>query len=90
MGLMEIHLILLAVNKVNPRLSGRADIYSDCLGALDKVAHLPLQQIPSKCQHSNILKNIMFNCSQLSLTCRYSHLSAHQDDHQAYHSLSWP
>ena len=32
MGLIAIHLILLAVNKVWVSLRGRAVIYSDCLG----------------------------------------------------------
>ena len=31
LGLMAIHLILLAANKVWPNLQGRAKIYSDCL-----------------------------------------------------------
>ena len=42
MGLMAIHLILLAANKVWKRLRGRAVIYSDCLGALGRVANLSL------------------------------------------------
>ena len=41
MGLMTIHLILLAANKVWLSLRGRAVIYSDCLGALGRVANLP-------------------------------------------------
>ena len=45
LGLMAIHLILLAVNKVSPTLQGRAQIYSDCLGALGTVATLPANQI---------------------------------------------
>jgi hypothetical protein len=40
-GLMAIHLILLAANEVNIGLRGRVHIYSDCLGALDKVKNLP-------------------------------------------------
>ena len=35
MGLMAIHLILAAVNEVQPNLVGSVDIYSDCLGALE-------------------------------------------------------
>ena len=34
LGLMAIHLILLAANKVWPTLQGQAKVYSDCLGAL--------------------------------------------------------
>jgi hypothetical protein len=36
-GLMAIHLILLAINKVNPDITGSVHIYSNCLGALEKV-----------------------------------------------------
>ncbi len=35
LGLMVIHLLLLAINEVNPLLWGSAHIYLDCLGALD-------------------------------------------------------
>ena len=45
-GLMAIHLILLATNKVNPGLKGFVHIYSDCLGALEKVKNLPPSRIP--------------------------------------------
>ena len=48
MGLMAIHLILLALNKVWPELRGRTVIYSDCLGALSRVANLPPHRIPTK------------------------------------------
>jgi hypothetical protein len=41
LGLMAIHLILLAVNKCNPDLPGSVQIFSDCLGALDKKENLP-------------------------------------------------
>lgn len=40
-GLLAIHLILLAVNKVEPHLRGSVKIYSYCLGALTKVTTLP-------------------------------------------------
>ena len=43
---MTIHLILLAVNKVNPTLQVRAQIYSDYMGALGMVATLPTNRIP--------------------------------------------
>ena len=55
MGLTEIYLILLAANKVWPSLRGRAVIYSDCLGALGRVANLLPHRIPTKCRHSDIL-----------------------------------
>jgi hypothetical protein len=66
LGLLAIHLILLSVNKVNPNLLGSVHIYSDCLGALDKVKNLPPHRIPSKCRHSDVLKNIMIHCSAMT------------------------
>ena len=87
---MAIHLILLAANKVRPDLRGRVSIYSDCLGALTKVASLPENHIPTRCRHSDILKNIMVNCRRLSFNCNYPHVRAHQDDQIDYNSLSLP
>jgi hypothetical protein len=46
-GLMAIHLFLLAVNETYPALQGSIHIYSDCLGALDKVRNLPPARIPA-------------------------------------------
>jgi hypothetical protein len=46
-GLMAIHLLLLAVNEVNPLLTGSVHIYLDCLGALDKIKNLPSARIPA-------------------------------------------
>jgi hypothetical protein len=81
LGLMAVHLLLLAVNQTNPDLEGSAHIYSDCLGApLDKVENLPRHRIPSKCRHSDILKNIMLHCQDLSFRRLFSHVSAHQED----------
>ena len=62
MGLMAIHLILLAANKLQPTLEGSVTIVSDCLGALGKVSSLPKTRIPSKCSHSDVLKNIIVSC----------------------------
>ncbi len=62
---MAIHLILKAVNKVSPDLTGSVHILLDCLGALNKVKDLPPYRIPTQCSHSDILKNIMANCSNL-------------------------
>ena len=90
LGLMAIHLLLLAANKVNPHLTGHARIISDCLGALRRVANLPSNRIPTRCKHSDILKNIMINCSDLTFGFDYSHVRAHQDDDIAYHLLSRP
>jgi hypothetical protein len=64
-GLMAVHLILLAVNEVNQGLTGSVTIYSNCLGALDKVKNLPPSRIPTKSLHSEVLKNILVNCNDL-------------------------
>jgi hypothetical protein len=90
LGLMAIHLILLAVNKCTPGITGLAQIYSDCLGALNKVMDLPPYRIPTWCSHSDILKNIMVNCSDTSFSHFYSHVRAHQDDQVQYGDLSHP
>ncbi len=87
-GLMAIHLILLAVNKVNEGLTERVNIYSDCLGALNKVKNLPPARIPMGSAHSDVLKNILINCLDISFDQYYSHVSAHQDNHQTYSSLT--
>ena len=47
LGLMAVHLLLLAVKTVSPGLSGSATIYSDCIGALGRVAKLPPYRIQS-------------------------------------------
>ena len=36
LGLMAIHLILLAANIVRPDLEGSIEVHSDCVGALEK------------------------------------------------------
>jgi hypothetical protein len=56
LGLMAVHLLLLAVNTISSGLNGQVKIYSDCLGALGRVAELPPYQIPSCCWHSDIFK----------------------------------
>ncbi len=90
LGLLAIHLILLAVNKLSPTLTGSTQIYSDCLGALHNVEHLPPHRIPSSCRHSDILKNIMIHCRSLTFSTSFSHVSAHQLDHLEWNELSRP
>ena len=90
LGLMAIHLILLAANKVWPRLEGKAKIYSDCLGALQKTTSLPRHRIPSRCRHSDVLKNVMINCSSLTFRLEYEHVDAHQDDGKDFALLKRP
>ena len=87
---MTIHLILLAANRVDSELEGSVNIVSDCLGALDKVANLPPNRIPTYYKHSDILKNIMINCNDLTFDLHYSHVRAHQDDPTLYALLSRP
>ena len=87
LGLMAIHLILLAGNKLWPELEGRAVVFSDCLGALGRVANLPPHRIPTQCKHSDVLKNILVNCIDLMFSVKYAHVPAHQDDHDEYSKL---
>ena len=56
LGLVAIHLLLLSVNHVAPALAGSVQIFSDCLGALNHMLHLPPHQVPTHCKHSDILK----------------------------------
>jgi hypothetical protein len=52
------------------------------------VENLPPYCIPTKCSHSDILKNIMVNCSDLTFIQNFSHVQAHQDNHIRYESLT--
>ena len=72
LGLMAIHLILLAVNECHTGISGSVHIWSDCLGALNKVENLPPYRIPTRCSHGDILKNILVNCSELTFSRTFS------------------
>ncbi len=89
-GLTAIHLLLLAVNETHPLLQGSDHIYSDCLGALEKVKNLPPSRILANWAHSEVLKNILVNCQKLSFDCLYSHVKAHQDNASNYVSLLRP
>ena len=88
LGLMAIHLILKGVNEFNPTLQGSIHILSDCLGALWKVENLPPYRIPTRCSHSDILKNIMLSCADMTFKQIFSHVKAHQDDGEDYGNLS--
>jgi hypothetical protein len=88
LGLMAIHLILLSINKINCNLSGGVEIVSDCLGALKRVTSLPQYRIPSCCQHSDILKNLLVNCQDMSFTLYYSHMKVHQDNNKSFKKVS--
>lgn len=89
LGLMQIHLILLAVQKTTPELQGEILIYSDCLGAIGRVSSLPPGRIPSRCKHSDILKNILVNPT-FSFHRDFRHVEAHQDDTTDFHLLDRP
>jgi hypothetical protein len=86
-GLMAIHLILLGINKINPDLAGLVHIFSDCLGTMNKVKDLPPSRVPSSCAHSEVLKNILVNCSNLLFEQYYLHVLAHQEDEEEYKDL---
>eukprot|EP00956_Cyclotella_meneghiniana_P008125 scaffold10809_cov23-Cyclotella_meneghiniana.AAC.4 len=83
LGLLAIHLVLLAANKLEPQLQGSVEIVSDCLGALSRVSNLPDDRLPSGCKHSDILKVIMTQCNY-TFTCKYEHVDAHQDEKKPY------
>jgi hypothetical protein len=87
LGLMAIHLILRGINTISTNLGGLVLILSNCLGALNKVKDLPPYRIPTKCSHSDILKKIMVNCSNLTFSRIYIHVKAHQDDGKTYGTL---
>ena len=57
LGLMVIHLILLQINDFHKGIQGSVHIYSDCLGALERVEQLLPYRIPSRCSHGEIEKN---------------------------------
>jgi len=86
-GAIRTHGILLSVNKIHPELKGEVEIILDCLGALNRVSYLPPYRIPSRCRHSDILKNIPVHCRDLSFTTTYSHIKAHQDNHTSFKNL---
>jgi hypothetical protein len=90
LGLLAIHLILLAINKVHPRLTGKVRIASDCLGALGRSVELPKDRLPSGIKHSDILKVLALHCQDFSFDCIYEHVEAHQNDQDDYQSLSRP
>lgn len=84
MGLMAAHLLLVAVQRTAVDLTGAVTIYSDCLGALGRVRDLPLHKIPTRCRHSDILKNILVNCVGLTFDWEYKHVRVHQDEHTRF------
>ena len=90
LGLLAIHLILLAVNTVAPEISGSASVYLDCLNAVNWIGTLPTNRIPARYKQSDILKIIMIHCRALRFKIKYLHVEAHQDDDHDYATLSRP
>jgi hypothetical protein len=89
-GLMAIHLIIMASNEINPGLAGSVHIFLDCLGALNKVKDLPPSRVLSKFVHSDVIKKNLVNCSNLTFKWYYLHVLAHQDDRKEYKKLLQP
>ena len=88
LGLMTAHLILHGIAELHPTLGCKVTMYSDCAGALDKLANLPSQCFHAKCKHSDILKNILLNCSNLPFAIALTHTPTHQDDMMDFCLLS--
>ena len=88
LGLLAIHLVLLAVAKLRPGTAGKVRIVSDCLGALGRVSSLPADRLPSGIRHSDILKILMVHCQSFPFECSYEHVEAHQDEKKGYRELS--
>jgi hypothetical protein len=54
------------------------------------VKNLPPSRVPSRLAHTDVLKNILVNCSNLTIEHLYSHVLVHQDDKLDYGDLSRP
>ena len=83
LGLLAIHLILLAVNKLSPTLSGSTQIYSDCLGRL---------KVSKTCLRTAFLLAVATRPTVPDLRYAiftWTHVS-HQLDHLEWHELSRP
>ena len=85
---MAINFIPLAANKLRPETGGLVAVFSDCLGAIRRVATLPEARVPTSWKHADVLKNILVNCRYLSFDVVYRHVKAHQDDHKLFADLS--
>jgi hypothetical protein len=90
LGLMAVHLVLSGIAKLYSDLSGKVEVYSDCAGAIEKLANLPSGRLSVQCKHSDILKNILINCSNLPFKVEMIHIAAHQDDREDFNNLSRP
>ncbi len=87
LGLIHVHLILLAVQRRAPALEGKIVIYLDCIGASGQVSLHPPGRIPTRCRHSDVLKNILVNCGDFTFQQEFCHVKAHQDELVDFHLL---
>eukprot|EP00804_Cyclotella_cryptica_P006975 CCRYP_007113-RA/>CCRYP_007113-RA protein AED:0.75 eAED:0.75 QI:0/-1/0/1/-1/0/1/0/1178 len=90
LGLMAIHLILHSLSEMCPALSGKVDIYSNCMGALQTLSNLPPSRVPPKWKHADILKIISTHGQQIPFRRRFFHVKAHQDEGTDWNELSRP
>ena len=90
LGLLAIHLVLLAICKALRLTQGHVSIFSDCVGALSRTVSLPKSRVPSRCKHADILKNLMIQCKDLPISREYFHVRGHQDDRTDFDKLSRP
>jgi hypothetical protein len=90
LGLKQVHLILLAVQCTAPALESKIVIYSDCIGALGRISLLPPGRLPTRCRHSDVVKNILVDCGNFTFQQEFCHVNAHQDDLADFHLLDQP
>jgi len=88
LGLMVIHLLLHSISITHPDLTGNADIYSDCMGALQTISNLPAAKVPPKWNHTDILKIISLHGHKIPFHSRYHHVKARQDDNSDWVKLA--
>ncbi len=90
LGLLAINLIIWSICNTMSHIQGRADVYCDCLGAINCIKHLPLYCIPSRTKHADILILLLTLSIPTSIEITYHHIVAHQDDSLAMELLPQP
>ena len=90
LGLMAIHLILWGVNGMAPALGGLVTIIYNCLVEIGRVENLPPYRITSRYEQSDIIKNILVSCSDMTFQRVFEYVDAYQDDRGAYEQLKRP
>ncbi len=86
LGLLAVHLVLQSVQETSPNLRGSAEVYCDCLGAINKVTLLRQQRIPTRTKHSDILKLVAAAKAALEIDIKYSHGAGRQDSLLDYYT----